>query len=55
MENATHPEDDVRRSRIAKVKERRFEALMDLLDRRHELQGLNQTADYMVESVLWSA
>lgn len=34
---------------------RRFEALVDLLARRADLRGTYQTADYLAESVCWSA
>ena len=47
--------DETRRARTFRTNQRRYEMLMELLERRRELRGLYPTADYMLEAVCWSA
>lgn len=47
--------EEMRRARTFRTNQRRYEMLIELLERRHELRGLYPTADYMLEAVRWNA
>lgn len=52
--NATQP-DQAELERRRALRNRRTHDLVELMDRRRELAGVNLWADHVIESVAWTA